>query len=481
MKVRIILLTLFIVFTLFLSSCVTGSFVAPVEIHITPGDNFKQADIAVDADGRSHIVGVVNDRVAYYRTRFGEPPLTKFTMVMSGSGANWKQYNPSIAVLDNGHAYITWVEQRGGTEKYACFNSVPILQPIGGYDKSCTRLEHENDAFTTGKVFITAKGDTAYAVYDRIYTDGRTSELWYRRLAPDPLRGRVHWFTEALETAKIHSLALGIDDDGYLHVGYHYNWLASPVRERLELRSNRSTSGDNEMAQVRLITSSEATDETVPVDLAFYYEGSTQRVALTSVDKSTSTVSTQRVAVASMGESTSRDRIYISSCTANGCNNYTDLQVPLPSSWDTFSVIKDVKILGDGSKLKLAFIGDDNTSPTGVEQVYYRGDAFGSTDPVELSSGSATFKFDVELGVLETDSAFDVVIVAWGESNLITNQIFFRVGPNTYKIHENTCGSEVPSLEIGTFGQHVSGVWAACNNTLFTTHANINYLPIVIK
>lgn len=464
MKVRIILLTLFIVFTLFLSSCVTGSFVTPVEIHITPGDNFKQADIAVDADGRSHIVGVVNDRVAYYRTRFGEPPLTKFTMVMSGSGANWKQYNPSIAVLDNGNTFVTWVEQRGGTEKYACFNSVPILQPIGGYDKSCTRLEHENDAFTTGKVFITAKGDTAYAVYDRIYTDGRTSELWYRRLAPDLLRGRVHWFTEALETAKIHSLALGIDDDGYLHVGYHYNWLASPVRERLELRSNRSTFGDNEMAQIRLIGEWETTDETVPVSLTFYYEGSTQRVALASVD-----------------ESTSKDHIYISSCSANGCNNFSDQPIPLPSSWDTFSVIKDVKILGGESKLKLAFIGDDNTSPTGVEQVYYRGDAFGSTDPVELSSGSATFKFDVELGVLETDSAFDVVIVAWAESNLITNQLFFRVGPNTYKIHENTCGSEVPSLQIATNGQHVSGVWAACNNTLFTTHANINYLPIVIK
>jgi len=126
-----------IVAGLLLSACVPLTYSPPTEIYLNPGDQVKQAVIAVDNEGRSHIAGVANDRIIYYRTRFGEK-LTAFEMTMTGSGANWKQYNPDIAVLDSGRAIVTWVEQRGGTDKYACQQQIPILVPIGGFDKDLT-------------------------------------------------------------------------------------------------------------------------------------------------------------------------------------------------------------------------------------------------------------------------------------------------------------------------------------------------------
>ena len=109
MKVKTILWTFFLLFALILSACVPQTFSSPTEIHITDGDQVEHAVIAVDAAGRSHIAGVVADRIVYYRTRFGEElPLGKITMALGGSGTNWKQYDPDIAVLDNGMAYVTW-------------------------------------------------------------------------------------------------------------------------------------------------------------------------------------------------------------------------------------------------------------------------------------------------------------------------------------------------------------------------------------
>lgn len=95
-----------VVFAILMSACVPATYSPPTEIHLNPGDQMGQAVVAVDDEGRSHIAGVVNDRIVYYRTRFGEK-LVAFEITMTGSGANWKQYNPDIAVLDSGRAFVT--------------------------------------------------------------------------------------------------------------------------------------------------------------------------------------------------------------------------------------------------------------------------------------------------------------------------------------------------------------------------------------
>ncbi len=467
MKGKTIVWTFFLLLTLILSACVPTTFSPPTEIHITDGDQVEHAVIAVDAAGRSHIAGVVADRIVYYRTRYGEP-LARFTMALGGTGTNWKQYTPDIAVLDSGMAYVTWVEQRGGTEKFACYQQIPLVPPIGGYDKDCDHLDGTEQ--TAGNVQVIARSNTAYAIYDRPYSNGRTTDLWYKRIAPKPIvSGRVHWFIENFETVNFYSLDLGIDDGGFLHVGYHYNWTTGsppPYAERLELRSNRSTLADGQMNQIWVITPSEYTDQDISVSLSFYQDGTTQRVAL-----------------ASGFHPGSVDQIYISSCEANGCGNKQDVMVDLPTSWDTSSIIDDVEILGLDDTLFLSFIGDDNTAPTGAPQVYYT-NAFDTSVILEPSDGSATFKFDLEMTAVKNrvKSPFVIPVMAWAESNFITAS-HYVAGFYTpaVKISEDNCPETMVSGNIASNDMYLSGVWDACSDTWFSTQAWTAQLPLINK
>ncbi|MDY0125724.1 MAG: hypothetical protein RBS09_05960 [Anaerolineaceae bacterium] len=471
MKGKIVVWTFLLLLTLILSACVPKTFSPPVEIHITAGDEVEHAVIAVDAAGRSHIAGIVANRIVYYRTRYGEAgPLDKITMTLGGTGTNWKQYNPDIAVLDNGYAYVTWVEQRGGTEKFACYQQIPLVPPIGGYDNDCDPLDGTEQ--TAGNVMVIAKGGIAYAVYDRPYTDGRTVDLWYRIVSGTPAyAGRVAWFIENFETVDFYSLDLGIDESGFLHVGYHYNWTTggpAPFDERLELRSNRSTLADGQMDQVWVITTSASTDQDIPVSLSFYQDGTTQRVALAS-GYHPSTV----------------DQIWVSSCTAVGCTSKADVKVNLPSSWDTLSIIEDVEILGLQDYLYLSFIGDDNTAPTGAEQVYYKFDAFSADPPIQPSSGSATWKYDLEMTpvVARPESAADdFPMMAWGETSITLNEFFVYDGlTQKIKIYDTNCITNLPIGEIASNGIYFSGVWDDCYNTMFSTQAWTEQLPLILK
>jgi hypothetical protein len=470
MKIKKSLWLSLLLLTLILSACVPLTFSPPAEIHITDGDQVENAVIAVDAAGRSHIAGVVADRIVYYRTRYGEElPIGKITMVMSGSGTNWKQYNPDIAVVDDGMAFVTWVEQRGGTEKFACYQQIPLIPPVGGYDKDCDPLDGTEQ--TAGNVWVTAHGSTAYAVYDRPDIGGRTADLWYKRIAGGSVTGRVAWFIENFETVDFYSLDLGIDESGFLHVGYHYNWTTGtppPYAERLELRSNRSTLADFQMDQIWVIVSSVSIDQDIPVSLSFYQAGATQRIAL-----------------ASGYHPGTLDQIWVSSCTAVDCIGKTDFKVALPASWDTFSVIEDVEILGLQDYLYLSFIGDDNTAPTGAEQVYYKYDAFSSDPPLQPSSGSASWKYDLEMTPViarPESAADDFPMMAWGETNLVLNEFFVFDGiANKVKVYETDCITNLPIGEIGSNGIYFSGVWDDCYNTIFSTQAWTTQLPLITK
>jgi len=149
---------------------------------------------------------------------------------------------------------------------------------------------------------------------------------------------------------------------------------------------------------------------------------------------------TQRVALASVNEVSSKDDIFISSCTAAGCTGQSDYQVDLPTSWDTYSIIEDVEILGLDDYLNLSFIGNDKTAPTGAEQVYCKWDAFSSDPPLQPSSGSASWKCDLEMTpvIARPESvADDFPMMAWGETNLLLNEFFVFDGIATkVKVYE---------------------------------------------
>ncbi len=470
MKKKTILWTFFLLLTLILGACAPTSFSPPTEIHITDGDDVEQAVIAVDRYGLSHIAGVVGGHIVYYRTRYGEAqPLGKITMTMTGSGMDWWQYDPDIAVTNDGTAYVTWVEQRGEPEKFACYQQIPMIPPVGGYDRDCDRLDASEQ--TAGTVQVIAQGNTAYAIYDRPYTDGRTVDLWYKRIAGGSGGGRVAWFIESFETVHFFSLDLGIDDGGYLHVGYHYNWTTGgppPYAERLELRSNRSTQLDGEMDQVWVIWNGNAIDQDVPVSLSFYEE-----------------VGTQRVALAHVNEPTDLNKIYVESCNADGCAVPTQNNHPviLPSSWDTYSAIDDVEIQGIGENVFLSFIGDD-TPPIDGQQVYFTS-AFDTTLFYEPSNDSLTNKFDLEINALDPRpgaTGGTRAVISWAESDWITTAYFAHgfLAP-IVKFSENSCSDSLASVNMDSNSMYLSGVWDACGDTWFTTQAYLEQLPLILK
>jgi len=463
---------LIVVCVLLLSACIPYSFSPPVELHINPGDEMLQAQVAMDTEGVSHIVGVVDDRIVYYRTRYGEPIITA-TFTMSGSGTDWKQYSPEIAVTDSRTAYLVWIEQRGGPEKFACWRNLTYIPPIGGWTRYCNPLDGNNQ--TTGNVRVVAQGDKAYAVYDRMYTgdsNGRIGELMYKELTHPSTTGHVWWYTDYFETGFIYSLDLGIDSQGYLHVGLLDNYTntgSPPFTERLSLHSNASVYADGDMTQHWPIFTGTRLDESIPVSLSFFNDSSDVEYVVLADGE---------------GSDPTSDEIWLDYCVAIGCTNKDAHQVDLPSSWDTYSVITDVEILGIGQNLHLSFIGLDNT--TIKKQVYYMDDAFSSDPPINISHTEDTQKLTLEMTpVVGRDPDYPLIFpaTAWMETDFASKTDYFVFDGLFIKTHVfgKYCDPVFSTADISSNGIYFSGVWVACYSTWFSTQAWTGQLPLIMK
>lgn len=474
MERKTILLLFVLLFVLIVSSCVPTTCSPPTEIHITDGDQVEEAVVAVDGSGRSHIAGVVNDRIVYYRTRYSTAgPLDKFTMTMTGSGANWKQYSPDIAALNNGIAYVTWVEQRGTTQKYACYQEIPFVPPVGGYEKFCIDLDLNIE--TTGNVFMVSNGYTVYAVYDRKYLAdgmGRIEALMYKELTDTSNSGLVYHYISQFETGYIYGFDMVIDTAGKLHIAILDNYTntgSPPYIDRLFYRSNRTAQADGTMTQGWYIASGTSLGEDVDPSISIYIDA----------------VNGPRIGIASIWRPAGKDYIYIDSCTVVGCDFKGSRVVDLPDSWNSFSEIEDLEIQGRDEYLFLGFIGDDNTAPTGAPQIYFT-EAFDTTIFLEPSDGTATFKFDLEMVLLDpregSPATVQIPVVSWGESNLVT-ATYFSAGWLTpaVRFSEDTCPESLLSGDVGSNGYYYSGVWDACSDTWFTTQAWTEKLPLIVR
>ena len=460
---------LIVVLALMLGACIPYSFSPPKEVHINPGDHVALGKVAVDTKGRSHIVGNVFNHMVYYLTRFGEPIVThNFTMGVPGT-----QYNQDIAVTDNGDVYIVWVESRSGLGKFACWQKLPFFIPPGEeWPNDCEPLD-EVDIQTTGNVRVVARGNKAYAVYDRMYTgdsNGRIGELMYKELTNPSITGHVHWYTEYFETGFIYSLDLGIDSQGYLHVGFHDNYTytgSPPFTKRISLHSNASVNASNDMAQHWFIYEGNELDEVVPVSLSFHLDSAdVERVALASVSQNTPT----------------RDLIFIDSCVANGCTGQNSHLVTLPSSWSTYSVIDEVEILGIEQTLYLSFTGFDSVIP---QQVYFM-EAYSSNTPTNLSQTDDTWKFTLEMTKVDgRDPSFPVSFpaIAWIESDLTSKTNYYVSDGffNKTMVFSKYCDPVFSVGNISSNGIYLSGAWLDCEETWFTTQAWTNQLPLIMK
>ena len=466
---------LIVVLALMLGACIPYSFSPPKEVHINPGDHVALGKVAVDTKGRSHIVGNVFNHMVYYLTRFGEPIVThNFTMGVPGT-----QYNQDIAVTDNGDVYIVWVESRSGLGKFACWQKLPFFMPPGEeWPNDCEPLDEVNIQ-TTGNVRVVARGNKAYAVYDSMYTGdsgGRIGALMYKELTHPATTGHVHWYMENFETGFIYSLDLGIDSRGYLHVGFHDNYTVTgspPFTERLSLHSNASAYADGDMAQHWFIYEGNDLNESVPVSLGFHLDSAdVERVALASISQGSPTI----------------DLIYIDSCVADGCTDQNSHLVELPSSWDTYSAISDVEILGIDRTLYLSFIGDDYTTPN--VQVYLK-EAYLSSGPKQISEDLDSSKWKLEMTAVnnrEPSWPLTLPATAWIESIELPFSGVYQHKYIAYDgwdvntmVFQGTCVTSTRYGDIHSNGNYFSGVWEFCGETWFTTQAWTNQLPLIMK
>src|SRR5690606_17443978 len=111
----------------------------------------------------------------------------------------------------------------------------------------CHRLD-ETTHYTTGLVRVIARGNTAYAVYDRLHSSGYVDSVWYKRMEELTTTGMVLSYLDVLEEGFIHSLDLAIDQNGKLHLAYIDEATYSP-NPRLNYRSNATTNMDGSMSQ----------------------------------------------------------------------------------------------------------------------------------------------------------------------------------------------------------------------------------------
>jgi hypothetical protein len=303
-------------------------------------------------------------------------------------------------------------------------------------------------------------------------SNGRIGELMYKELTHPSTTGHVWWYTDYFETGFIYSLDLGIDSQGYLHVGLLDNYTntgSPPFTERLSLHSNASVYADGDMTQHWPIFTGTRLDESIPVSLSFFNDSSDVEYVVLADGE---------------GSDPTSDEIWLDYCVAIGCTNKDAHQVDLPSSWDTYSVITDVEILGIGQNLHLSFIGLDNT--TIKKQVYYMDDAFSSDPPINISHTEDTQKLTLEMTpVVGRDPDYPLIFpaTAWMETDFASKTDYFVFDGLFIKTHVfgKYCDPVFSTADISSNGIYFSGVWVACYSTWFSTQAWTGQLPLIMK
>lgn len=457
----IMLLTLILV----MGACTPKTYLAPMQIHINPGDHVEQAAIAMDSHGISHITGVVDNRVVYYRTKLGAPILT-LTMTMTGSGLLWKQYDPDIAVTDAGHAYLTWVEQRGTADKLACWRDIPFATDHPYYT-NCRRLDSGNT--TTGNVKVVSRGEIVYAVYDRQFEDDSLSSLRYKELTNTTNTGAVVDYGTVLENGHLFKFDMAIDENDYLHVVYTDHNGYAPYEPRLWIRSNVEIDLSNgDMTLIGFVIDGDALITDWAPSITFWEAPGGERLA---------------IAYGWVSHATGEDVIFTAQCWPGSYGGYERVEQALPSSWQDHSTIGDIKLVGVEDSLVLSFIGDDNTAAGAYAQVYVKNANAETSTLLFPFTDTATWKTDLEIGklTLRDETGSEEPVFAWLEFFGDPKRFYTAVNYTPpIKVFEASCGAGYERQgDIATNGVYYAGVMEACGDTWFSANAYLNHIPLI--
>ena len=474
MRKSIIVFVFFVLMVVLMVGCAPPTFMSPVKVNVTTGDNITDVSIDIDQNGIKHIVGLKDNRVVYFKGNIGEPTF-QFTvgwgLLPPGTDTStWKQYQPEVAVLDNGTAHIVWWEHHGNlAQKIACHYEVPLI--YDPFDLIYCHWLDEPATYTTGLVRVIAKGNTAYAVYDRIHSSGYVDSVWYKKLEELTTTGLVVSYLDVLEEAYIHSLDLAMDNNGKLHLAYIDEATYSP-NPRLYYRSNVTTNMDRSMSQNWAIEfGAPGLQDNVKPSIDFYNNGSDIFVM-----------------IASVWENSGNQMIYVDRCNIIGCTDKSSSSPTLVNTdWNSIAEIQEVKVLGTLNTFMLSFIGHNDLSSD--DQVWYWVSPF-SGNPTQVTD-TAHAKSQLNMvdgfipvvGFVENWQVSDPIISYLEKVSIYDVQNGLRevktyVCPGLSKFNSSDMASYVDSM-AGSIP--VAGIWNYCGTTRFSTNAYLNNLPIILK
>jgi hypothetical protein len=474
MRKSIIVFVFFVLMIVLMVGCAPPTFISPVKVNVDPDDNITDVSIDIDQSGIKHIVGLKDNRVVYFKGNIGEPTY-QFTigwgLLLPGTDTStWKQFQPEIAVLDNGTTHIVWWEHHGDlSQKIACHYEVPII-----YDPSdlifCNRLD-ELTNYTTGLVRVIARGNTAYAVYDRLHSSGYVDSVWYKKMEEISSTGLVISYLDVLEEAYIYSMDMAMDDYGKLHVAYIDEATYSP-NPRLYYRSNTTTNMDGSMSQNWAIAfGAPGLQENVRPSINFFNNGTDTFVM-----------------IASVWQNSGNQMIYLDFCNVLDCSGKESQSPTLSNTdWNSSSEIWEIKGLGTFNTYTLSFIGHNDLSTN--DQVWYWVSPF-SGNPTQVTD---TTYAKSQLNMV--DSLIPVVgfVENWQVSNPIISYLekvsIYDVQNGLREVKTYVCpglskfnSSDMASyVDLNAESIPVAGVWNYCGTTRFSTNAYLIDLPIMLK
>ena len=469
MRKSFIVFVFFVLMIVLMVGCAPPTFMVPVKVNVTLDDNITDVSIDMDQNGIKHIVGLKDNRVVYFKGSVGVPTY-QFTigwgLLPPGTDTStWKQYQPEIGVLDNGTAHIVWWEHHGNlTQKIACHYEVPTI-----YDPtdliSCRKLD-EPAIYTTGLVRVIAKGNTAYAVYDRLHSSGYVDSVWYKKMEELSTTGLVVSYLDVLEEAYIYSMDLDIDNNGKLHLAYIDE--ANSSNPRLNYRSNATTNMDGSMSQIWAIAfGGTGLQANVQPSIDFYDD---------------------LVMIVSVWEISGNQVIYVDRCDIIDCDPHlTFLTSSVNEDWNSSSEILEVKGLESFGNYTLSFIGHNDLSSN--DQVWYWVSPF-SGNPTQVTDTTYAKSqlnmvdgFIPVVGFVENWQVSDPIISYLEKVSIYDIENGLRevgtyVCPGLSKFNSSDMASYVDLMADSI---PVAGVWSYCGTTRFSTNAYLINLPIIIK
>ncbi len=475
MRKSIIVFVFLVLMVVLMVGCAPPTFISPTKVNVSPDDNITDVSIDIDQNGIKHIVGKKDNRVVYFKGNIAEPSY-QFTigwgLLLPGTDTStWKQYNPEVAVLSDGTAYIVWFETRANlTEKTACYLEVRA-DDLPTKLRSCNRVD-DAGYLTTGLVRVIARDNTAYVVYSRLHSSGYFDSLWYKKIEELTTTGLVVSYLDVLEEGFIHSIDLAIDQNRKLHLAYIDEATYSP-NPRLNYRSNATTNMDGSMSQNWAIQfGAPGLRDAVQPSIDFYNDGSNTFVMIVSV-----------------WENSGNQMIYVDRCNVIGCTTKSSTSPTLANpDWNSSSEILEVRGLGTiFNSYVLSFIGHNDLSSH--HQVWYWDLPFSGNPSQVTDTTHAISQLNMVdsiipvVGFVENWQVSDPIISYLEKVSIYDIQNGLRevktyVCPGLSKFNSSDMASYVDLMADSI---PVAGIWNYCGTTRYSTNAYLIDLPIILK